>query len=215
MARDYIKEFEAYIYAENQVEPEEEIIIPKGIRGNVPIDDIRDANQVLLYLVIEMSINSLTTAVKHRLDAVRTIVNSPEGLMSIQITMTFFGSNLDMRPFQYGESANFTYEANELQTRLYDAIVESCKNMISQYDTLKPTTKVKGVMLIFTDGEDNSSECYYDVKDVQDYLDELRKRGINYLVASFEGVDMEHLASDFKTEPIIIDNPHKRLMRGG
>ena len=87
--------------------------------------------------------------------------------------------------------------------------------MISQYDTLKPTAKVKGVMLIFTDGGENGSELYHDAKEVQKYLDELRKRDIPYLVASFKGVDGKQLARDFKTEPITIDDDHKlrRLMR--
>lgn len=129
--------------------------------------------------------------------------------------MTFFGSTLDMRPFQYGEKIDISYEANETSTRLYDAVVESCKNMVAQYDALESHCTVKGVMLIFTDGEENSSEVYRRVEDVQNALDELTTREIRYLVAAFKGANVEQPAKDFKTEPIIIDDDHKlrRLMR--
>ena len=217
--QDYIKDLDMYLNAEDDSEPEEEVEVQKGIKGNVAVDDIRDAEQALLYMVIDKStsmyFNGLEDAVRQGLEDVKRVVNGSKEVKCIQTAMTFFGSTLDMRPFQYGERIDTSYDADEASTRLYDAVVESCKNMISQYDTLKPTAKVKGVMLIFTDGGENGSEQYRDAKDVQAYLKELKKRDIPYLVASFKGVDMNQLASDFETEPITIDDDHKlrRLMR--
>lgn len=217
--QDYIKDLDMYLNAKDDFEPEEDVEIQQGIKGNVSVDDIRDSEQALLYMVIDKSgsmyNNGLEDAVRKGLEDVKRVVNGSKEVKCIQTAMTFFGSSLDMRPFQYGECIDTSYEANEASTRLYDAVVESCKNMISQYDTLKPTAKVKGVMLIFTDGFENGSELYHDAKEVQKYLDELRKRDIPYLVASFKGVDENQLARDFKTEPITIDDDHKlrRLMR--
>lgn len=217
--QDYIKDLDMYLNAGDDYEPEEDVEIQQGIKGNISVDDIRDSEQALLYMVIDKSgsmyNNGLEDAVRKGLEDVKRVVNGSKEVKCIQTAMTFFGSSLDMRPFQYGECIDTSYEANEASTRLYDAVVESCKNMISQYDTLKPTAKVKGVMLIFTDGGENGSELYHDAKEVQKYLDELRKRDIPYLVASFKGVDGNQLARDFKTEPITIDDDHKlrRLMR--
>ena len=217
--QDYIKDLDMYLNAEEDSEPEEEVKVQQGIKGNVSVDEVRDAEQALLYLLIDKStsmyFNGLEDAVRQGLGDVKRVVNGSKEVKCIQTAMTFFGSSLDMRPFKYGECIDTSYDADETATRLYDAVVESCKNMISQYDTLKPTTKVKGVMLVFTDGGENGSEQYRDVKVVQNYLNELKKRDIPYLVASFKGVDMEQLGSDFMTEPIAIDDDHKlrRLMR--
>lgn len=217
--QEYIKDLDMYLNADDDSEPEEQITVQEGIKGNVSVNDIRDVEQALLYMVIDKSgsmyNNGLEEQVKKGLEDVKRVVNGSREVKCIQTAMTFFGSTLDMRPFQYGECIDTSYEASESKTRLYDAVVESCKNMISQYDTLQPTTKVKGVMLIFTDGGENGSEQYRSAKDVQNYLDELAKRDIPYLVASFKGVDNEQLGSDFKTEPIIIDDDHKlrKLMK--
>jgi len=43
-------------------------------------------------------------------------------------------------------------------TPLYDIIVESCENMLWQYDKLTKMYKVNGAMIIFTDGRENSSK---------------------------------------------------------
>lgn len=74
---------------------------------------------------------------------------------------------------------------------------------------------IKGVMLIFTDGEENGSEVYRRVEDVQNALNELTKREIRYIVAAFKEVNIEQLARDFKTKMIIIDDDYKlrKLMR--
>ena len=219
--QEYLNDLDMYLNGDDSSEPEEEIPFEEGLKGNVPVEEIRDTEQALLYLVIDKSTsmyyNGLENAIKQGLEDVKRVVNGSEEVKCIQTAMTFFGATLDMRPFQYGECIDTSYSANETKTRLYDAVVESCKNMISQYDKLKPTAKVKGTMLIFTDGGENGSE-QYSLSDVQHYLDELTSReDIVYIVAAFKGkeVNEEQLAKDFKTELKPIEDDHKlrRLMQ--
>ena len=216
---EYIRQLNDYLNSDDQVETSEETEHSEVLAGNVPIQEVRDTEQSLLSLVIDKSTsmvyNGLANGVRQGLVDVKRVVNGCKEVDCIQTAMTFFGSTLDMRPFQYGEKIDISYEANETSTRLYDAVVESCKNMVAQYDALESHCTVKGVMLIFTDGEENSSEVYRRVEDVQNALDELTTRKIRYLVAAFKGANVEQLAKDFKTEPIIIDDDHKlrRLMR--
>lgn len=216
---EYIRQLNDYLNSDDQVETSEETEDSGVLEGNVSIQEVRNTEQSLLSLVIDKSTsmvyNGLADGVSQGLVDVKKVVNGSKEVECIQTSMTFFGSTLDMRPFQYGENIDISYEANETSTRLYDAVVESCKNMVAQYDSLKSLCKVKGVMLIFTDGEENSSEVYRRVEDVQNALKELTTRKIKYLVAAFKGANVEQLARDFKTEPIIIDDDHKlrRLMR--
>lgn len=214
--QEYLKNLNDYINADlddDDYDSEEDSIAKDGLEGNVKIDDIRDVNQALLYMVIDKSgsmyNNGLEEAVKQGLADVKRTVNGCKEVKCIQTAMTFFGSTLDMRPFQYGECIDTSYAATEEKTRLYDAVVESCENMISQFDKLKPiTSALKGVMLIFTDGCENGSK-QYNLKDVQAYLDKLKEKGITYLVASFKGVNAEQLGKDFKTETITIKDDHQ------
>jgi uncharacterized protein YegL len=207
------KDLELYLDADdNSTEPEEQAVIEEGIKGNVTADDTRDNEQALLYMVIDKSgsmyNNGFEEGVRAGLQEVKTAVNGAKEVNCIQTAMTFFGSTLDMRPFQYGERIDTSYDANEPKTRLFDAVVESSKNMVSQYDKLKPNHKLKGIMMIFTDGEENGSE-QYELKDVHKYLDELHKRGIIVLVAGFKEVDLEKLGKQFKTEPVEIKDAHQ------
>ena len=146
----------------------------------------------------------LEEAVRQGLEDVKRTVNGSIEVDCIQTAMTFFGSTIEMRPFQYGERIDISYEANEPSTRLYDAVIKSCKNMVDQYDKLEPNAEMKGVMFIFTDGEENNSE--HNLKDLQSAIknmvekDEKTKRNIKLLVAGFEGADIERLAKEFETE---------------
>ena len=198
--------------SEEAAEPEEQVAIEEGIKGNVTADDTRDTKQALLYMVIDKSgsmyNNGLEEGVRAGLQEVKTAVNGAAEVNWIQTAITFFGSTLDMRPFQYGDCIDISYEANEPKTRLFDAVVESSKNMVSQYDKLKPIHKLKGTMMIYTDGEENGSE-QYELKDVHKYLDELHKRGIIVLVAGFKEVDLAKLGRQFKTEPVEIKDSHQ------
>ena len=156
---EYMDRLDKYINdPETEPEGEAEDAAPKEIEGNVAPEEIRSNLQALLYMVIDKSIsmrgNGLEEAVRQGLVDVKRTVNGAKEMDCIQTAMTFFGSTLDMRPFQYGECIDISYEANEPSTRLYDAVVESCQNMVAQYDKLKDnTTAIKGVMFIFTDGE--------------------------------------------------------------
>ena len=130
-----------YLNNPDQIETAEETEQSERLDGNVSIYELRDSEQGLLSIVIDKSIsmhyNGLDVGVKHGLKEIKRVVNGRKEVIYIQPAMTFFGSTLDMRPFQYGENIDISYEANETSTRLYDAVVESCKNMVAQYDYLK------------------------------------------------------------------------------
>lgn len=219
---DYLQRLEKFINDPAIAPENRKNEVPKELEGNVAPEDVRANMQALLYMVIDKSIsmrgNGLEEAVRQGLEDVKRTVNGSIEVDCIQTAMTFFGSTIEMRPFQYGERIDISYEANEPSTRLYDAVIKSCKNMVDQYDKLEPNAEMKGVMFIFTDGEENNSE--HNLKDLQSAIknmvekDEKTKRNIKLLVAGFEGADIERLAKEFETEPIIINDDHKlrRLM---
>ena len=222
LSDDYMKQLNAYLDDPSTIS---ESFKAKEIKGNVSIEEKRDnSKQALLYMVIDKSVsmrgNGLEDAVRQGLADVKRTVNGSKEVDYIQTAMTFFGSSVEMRPFQYGECIDISYEATDSSTRLYDAVIESCQNMVAQYDKFEPTTTVKGVILVFTDGEENASQ--HSLKELQDTLSQMlgtnlkkdERRDIRFLVATFKGVDVRQLAQEFNTEPIIIDDDHKlrRLM---
>lgn len=216
---NYLNDLQNYLNSDDDsIEPEEETAVNKGLEGNIKIDEVRSAEQALLYLVVDKSAsmyhNKLERGVIEGLEEVKKTVNGSKEAKCIQTAMTFFGETLDMRPFKYGECIDTTYAANESSTRMYDGIVESCKNMISQYDNLKNECKVKGVMLIFTDGGENGSKNY-NLSDVRNALDELTKKDIVYIVAAFDSVDLSALGKELNVEPVPIKDEHqlRRLMK--
>lgn len=212
----WIEDLEKYLNSDEDIlEPEEVIETPKGLEGNITPDEVRCCGQDLLYLVIDnsgsMYNNGLENAV---VDGLKLAKKTVEGCKYIQTAITLFGSKLEMRPFKYGECIDVSYEANGSKTRMYDALVESCNNMISQYDILEPKVKVKGVMLLFTDGGENGSEKY-SVNDAKQAVKELKERNIRFLVAAFDGFDSTELAKALDIEPISIKDDHqlRKLMQ--
>lgn len=179
-----INDLEKYLSTNEDTTKSEEEVVPNG---NITTDEIRAAEQILFYLIVEKSktmyYNGLEKGVVDGLNEVKKAVNGDKESKCIQTAMTFFGDIIDMRPFKYGESIDTTYEANESGARMYDAIVKSCINMTSQYDRFVSKCKIKGVMLIITDdGEFGGS--YHDLSEAIDALNELKKREIACLVAT-------------------------------
>lgn len=216
---NYDNDLARYLNNPDEIEePEEALVVQDGLDGNITVDDIRSTEQALLSIVLDKSgsmyNNGLVQGVKDGLQEVKKVVNGSKESKNIQTAMTFFGSTLDMRPFKYGENIDISYDADEPETRLYDAIVESCNNMVSQYDKLRGECVLKGVMLIFTDGGENGSKDY-DLKDAQNALAELEKRGITYIVAAFENADLTRLSEEFEVKPVAIKDEHqlRRLMK--
>ena len=217
--QDYLADLEQYLNNdEDTIESQEEVTVNKGLKGNITTDEIRSTEQALLYLVVDKSgsmyHNGLEKGVVDGLNEVKKTVNGAKESKCIQTAMTFFGSTLDMRPFKYGECIDTTYEATDGKTRMYDGIVESINNMTSQYDSLVSEYKIKGVMLIFTDGGENGSK-QYTLSDVKNALKKLKERDIVYLVAAFDGIDLSKLGNDLGVEPIPIKDEHelRRLMK--
>lgn len=211
---EFIKKLEEYLRFDKIEIPEEsgrrEIFVE-----DIPYDIFRLREQRLLSLVIDKSLsmhyNGHESAVKDTLKEVKKVIEKYikagfEYDKIIQISLNFFGSTLDIRPFGNIEQLDTTFEANEIKTRLYDAVVESCKNIIDQYDALETYFEVWGNMLIITDGEDNGSELCSNVKEVQTYLNELLARHIRYNVVALDGANTKLLEEVFKTTPIIVDS---------
>ena len=218
VSQEYLNDLTKFLNNPDEIEePEEALVVQGGLAGNISFNDIRSSEQALLYIVVDKSgsmyNNGLEQGVIAGLKEVKNAVNGAKESKNIETAMTFFGSTLDMRPFQYGENIDISYSADEPETRLYDAIVESCNNMVSQYDKLRGECVLKGVMLIFTDGEENGSQNYK-LKDAQNALAELEKRGIPYIVAAFKDADLSKLAVEFEVTPVEITDEHqlRRLM---
>lgn len=224
MDSEYMKRLEKFINDPATAPKERDM--PRGLEGNIAVEDIRKLNQYLLYIVIDRSLsmrfNGLEEAVRKGLEDVKYVVaTSDENRFGqLQIAITLFGSTLDMRPFQFWEDVDISYDANEISTYLYDAVIESCQNMVAQYDILREICEVRGTMLIFTDGGENGSQ--HTLQDLQKALKDMirsdsigLKRNIKYLVAAFKDVDLKQLGIDFDTEPIYIGDGHRlrRLLR--
>lgn len=214
--QEYIEELANYLNLQDNFESEESVI-GEGLEGNVTVDEVRASEQCLLYLIIDQSFsiynNGTEKDIKKGLRYFNDLITTKEHLKDVQTAISLFGSTLDMRPFQYGDKLNTSYEAKETKTRLYDAVIESCRNMLYQYSTLQPICKLKGAMFIFTDGEDNGSS--HTMEEVHYYLSELVKNNIVYLVVASQGADLKQLARDFETEPICIEDTYKlkKLLR--
>ncbi len=217
---NYLKDLDNFLKDDEEVEPEEELTVDDGLEGNIAKEDVRSTEQSLLYLLVDKSgsmyNNGLEEGVIEGLKEIKDVVNgSVESRDGIQTAMTFFGTSLDMRPFQYGERIDISYRAEDAETHLYDAIVESSKNMVSQYDKLESENKVKGVMLIITDGGENGSQNYTE-KDVSKALEELEKRDIPVLLGCFAKADLTAFANKFSyMQKVTFEDGHKlrRMMR--
>ncbi|MBO6233422.1 MAG: hypothetical protein J6N78_05145 [Clostridia bacterium] len=216
--QEYIDNLNRYLDADidDDYESDEDFITEDGIDGNVKIEDIRDVRKTLLYLVIDQSVSmrhyGLEDAVRRSLADVKNLIDRSYEKKGMMTATTFFGSELDIRPFQEGECIDISYVSTDKRTRLYDAIVESCKNMINQYDKLKYSATVGGVMLIFTDGGIDKSENY-DICDARYYLNKLRNRDITYLLISLGGKKIQQLCRELNTEPVSTEDCHQLRRR--
>lgn len=216
----YIEELNRFLDQDDDtLEPDDDLTIDIGLeeskelKGNIPAGNTRATEQALLYIVVDksgsMRYNGLEKGVIEGLKEVKKAVNGSKELDYVQTAMTFFGSTLDMRPFRYGENIDISYEANEGATRMYDAIVESANNMLKQHEAMKKeAVHSKGVMFVFTDGGENGSQ-QYGLHDVRDSIKEMHERGIRFLVAAFDGMNLSQLGDDLGVEPVPIKDDHQ------
>lgn len=217
---DYLKYLENYLNGEyDTVEPEEELTIEEGLKGNISEEEVLSCEQTLLYLLVDKSDsmynNGLEEGVVEGLKEVKDVINRSVKSYDIETAVTFFGATLDMHPFQYGECININYRAEDTETHLYDAIVESTKNMVSQYEKLAYDYKVKGVMLIITDGAENGSVVYKE-DDVKKALKDLEYRDIPVLLTCFKKADLTAFANKFSyMKKVTFDDVYelRRMMR--
>ena len=78
--QDYLNDLEKYLNTdEDTTEPQEEVTVNKGLKGNITTDEIRSAEQALLYLVVDKSgsmyHNGLEKGVVDGLNEVKKTVN--------------------------------------------------------------------------------------------------------------------------------------------
>lgn len=211
----YIEDLEKYLdesYWENERIIEE-------VNSIENTNEIRDCEMYLLCFAIDKSGSmynyGLEKAVINELKDVKRVVNNSQESKYIQTAMTFFDSNLEIRPFKYGVHIDTSYEAKGYKSRLYDAIVESCNIMIDEYDKYySQGFSVRGTMFLLTDGEECGSEKY-ELQDVRQAIEEFKVRNLRFIVPAFDGVDSTKLAKELEIEPIQIKDDHqlRKLMK--
>ena len=122
-------------------------------------DGLRTDYVKLLNLVIDKSYSMHTNGLEKEVEEKLTIIN--DLLQSnwwqaknIQISETLFCSTLEIYPYEYKDNINISYKAIESKTRLYDAIVESSRNIINRYNVIRAIGKCEGYILVLSDCED-------------------------------------------------------------
>ena len=121
VSQEYLNDLTKFLNNPDEIEePEEALVVQGGLAGNISVNDIRSSEQALLYIVVDKSgsmyNNGLEQGVIAGLKEVKNAVNGAKESKNIETAMTFFGSTLDMRPFQYGENIDISYSADEPET---------------------------------------------------------------------------------------------------
>lgn len=190
--------------------------IEAPVKGNILPEEVQTKEQDLIYFVIDQSIYmylcELEEGVSSGLIDIKQLLCAMDKEKYIQVAITLFGSTIEKRPFRYGRQLNVNYESYEYEIRLYDALLESCDNMIYQYDQMKKVSKPIGVMLLLTSKGDTASQIQ-DTGEIRKRLDALAERGISFLIAGFDPNGLSMIAQELGVKPISIqDNIHSRNM---
>lgn len=169
----------------------------------------KKSGTLLLHLVFDKSyptggFSGLEECIKNSIAKINDICIEEKALRYLQVAITDFGSRLNIQPFAYRESIDANaYMADQTQSRVYDAVIESALYMCSQYDELIDECRVRAFMFVFTDGEDNGSKN--SLQDMKKAIKELRKRDIVLFPILFKGADSNQLSNIFGSEPVNID----------
>lgn len=176
-------------------------------------------NYELITLIIDCS-DSMQNGwtplnVKHGLENVKYVLECSKEAFGMMTSITLFGSKLDVRPFKYGIDIDIrNYIEKQKGTRLYDAIVESCVNMMKECESLEYEYNFKGHIIIFTDGESDNSENY-NLNDAKNIIHELGKKDICFYVADIKNLRLQELAEDLGCGIIPVNdlNEMRRCMK--
>lgn len=134
--------------------------------GNVGLDELESERQTLIRLIIDKS-GSMSPFESIMVDCLNKFKSAIEGAKEsdeMLIGKTLFDSNIDASGYRFIADFTSNYSAGG-NTRLYDAIVKEQKDLIDgkgngYMEHLQQNgIKVKAVLAIFSDGEDNSSQC--------------------------------------------------------
>ena len=153
--------------------------------------------------------NGLEKCIKKTIEMINEVFNMPlkqARNLNAQVAITCFGSEIELQPFRPTNHIEVNCVPNQVKSRIYDAIYESCMHMIGQYNYLIDVgCFVKGYMFVFTDGEDNGSK--YSIQEMHEALRELKKVEIPYILVECEGINPEHIMNVFATNPVTFENP--------
>ena len=205
MDNDLIKELVDYFNGDYEQEAttsedEKEKAVEQEYLDEPTYSEAKCNDQVLIYIVIDKSASmhskKLDRDINDQLRKLNHFINDYMGPKHIKIVSSYFYSALT--------------EKNG--TPLYDMIVDNCKDMLRQYDELANEYNVNGGMIIFTDGEDNSSiNCT--IHDVIDSFKELKKRHITCGLFGPETTTLSELGKLLKVNPISEINDLKTRIR--
>lgn len=205
MDNDLIKELVDYFNGDYEQEAttsedEKEKAVEQEYLDEPTYSEAKCNDQVLIYIVIDKSASmhskKLDRDINDQLRKLNHFINDYMGPKHIKVVSSYFYSALT--------------EKNG--TPLYDMIVDNCKDMLRQYNELANEYNVNGGMIIFTDGEDNSSiNCT--IHDVIDSFKELKKMDITCELFGPETTTLSELGKLLKVNPISEINDLKTRMR--
>ncbi len=205
----YLQELEEKFMSGELDEEEEKFYT---LDEDLKFEELNSSIQTLISIVVDKSYplngnNGLEKCIEKTIGMINDVLNMPSKQarnLNAQVAITYFGSDLELQPFRPTKNIEVNCVPNQVKSRIYDAIYESCMHMIGQYNYfVDKGVSVKGYMFIFTDGEDNGSKRT--LQEMRDALRELRKKNMLYILAGCEGINSNHLESVFGAEPLVFE----------
>ena len=160
---DDLVDWEKYLN-NDEIEPEE---IGYTLIDDVRNEDLRNSEEILISIVIVIDksypmngSDELVKCIEKAIESINYVFNmdlTQSRNLNAVVAITYFGSEIELEAFKYTKHIEVNCVANQVKSRIYDAVYESCMHMIGQYEHLSKVAKIYGYMFIFSDGEDNGS----------------------------------------------------------
>lgn len=181
------------------------------LEEDIKLDELGSSKQTLISIVVDKSYplngnNGLEKCIKKTIEIINGVFNMPlkqAQNLNAQVSITYFGEDVKLQPFRPTKHIEVDCVPNQIKSRIYDAIYESCMHIIGQYNYLNMDCWVKGYMFIFTDGEDNGSK--HSIQEMNEALYEMKKVEIPYILVEYEGINHKHIMNIFNTKPIAVE----------
>lgn len=209
--QNYLDDLEKYLNTD-EIEQEE---IGYTLIDDVKDEDLRNFEEILISIVVDKSYpmngsDELEKCIEKAIESINYVFNmdlTQSRNLNAVVAITYFGSEIELEAFKYAKHIEVNCVANQVKSRIYDAVYESCMHMIGQYEHLSKVAKIYGYMFIFSDGEDNGSTNT--LQEMQQAIFELRKRDIRCVPIEYNGANLKHMTNIFKSEPLPLENPHQ------